>query len=254
MALREPSSNHLRLSIKDTNDTIDINNAYAYNNFKFSFSDGTTLSLSDLDIEVVGDDNDNQLYGYEKDDVLRGMGGNDVIYAGNGNDTIYGGNGNDTVVAGNGDDILYGDEGDDILAGNSGNDTLIGGSGNDKLYGHDGDDTYIFGKGDGKDIIDDAYGNNVIKFKEGISKKDISFMYAGGRLSIKYSGNDDISLGGWFQKIELDNGSFITPYQVNKIIQDISSYAINHGMATISHDTIRNNQDMMNIVMSGWNS
>ena len=86
-------------------------------------------------------------------------------------------------------------------------------------------------------------------------------MYSGSNLSIKYGTGDTITVNSYasntayqIDKIELGNGNFITNSQINKIIQDINAYAKDHGITGISHDTIRNNQDMMDLVMSGWNS
>ena len=86
-------------------------------------------------------------------------------------------------------------------------------------------------------------------------------MYSGGNLSIKYGNSDTITVSYYvsntayqIDKIELGNGNFITNSQINKIIQDINAYAKDNGITGISHDIIRNNQDMMNLVMSGWNS
>ena len=102
---------------------------------------------------------------------------------------------------------------------------------------------------------------DVIKFKEGIRKEDLTFIYHGSNLSIKYGTGDTITVSNYvsntayqIDKIELGNGNFITNSQINKIIQDINAYAKDNGITGISHDTIRNNQDMMNLVMSGWNS
>ena len=72
-------------------------------------------------------------------------------------------------------DTIYGNEGNDTLKGGNGNDTLIGGKGKDSLSGGNGDDTYIWNFGDGVDYIDDRYGNNVVKFGEGITLDNLSF-------------------------------------------------------------------------------
>ena len=105
------------------------------------------------------------------------------------------------------------------------------------------------------------YGNDTIKFKEGITKENLTFMFNGNNLSIRYGEGDSITVNNYtdnaayqIEKIELEGGNFITNSQINKIIQDINAYAKDNGITGISHDTIRNNQDMMNLVMSGWNS
>ena len=104
-------------------------------------------------------------------------------------------------------------------------------------------------------------GNDTIKFKEGITKENLTFMFNGNNLSIRYGDKDSITVNNYtgnvayqIEKIELEGGNFITNSQINKIIQDINAYAKDNGITAISHDTIRNNQDMMNLVMSGWNS
>lgn len=156
---------------------------------------------------------------------------------------------------------IQGTSGNDTLRGNEGNDYMVGNSGNDTLQGGKGNDTYVFNRGDGIDTIYDEQGNDTIKFKEGIEKQDLTFTYSGNNLSIKYGNNDTITVNNHvnntayqIDKIELDNGNFITNSQINKIIQDINAYAKDNGITGINHNTIRNNQDMMNLVMSGWNS
>ena len=280
---------HLEISIKGTEDKITINNAYnwdgSYYNSgiieNFEFADGTKLSFNELEKqtmfkgtdgndtimganasdEIHGGAGDDKIYANNGDDILYGEAGNDTIGAGNGNDILYGGEGNDTLAGYYGNDILYGGDGDDTLYGEDGNDTLEGGAGNDRLEGGDYDDTYVFGRGDGSDTVYDSYGNDTIKFKEGINKEDITFVVADGNLSIKYGDSDAITINGYknsssyqIEKIELKNGSFITNSQINKIVQDINAYASDNGIVGIGHDAIRNDQNMMNLVMSGWNS
>ena len=99
------------------------------------------------------------LYLTSKDDVFDALGGDDEIHGGYGNDT------------------LYGNEGNDVLHGDMDDDTLIGGRGNDQLYGESGDDMYIFGRNWGNDTIIENYydRNNIIKFTDNITKKDLVF-------------------------------------------------------------------------------
>lgn len=212
------------------------------------------------DIIYAGSGND-KVGAWNGNDVVYGEAGDDELYGGEGNDKLYGGEGNDRIIGGVGSDVLNGDEGDDALYGESGNDILEGGAGNDYLEGGNGDDTYIFGRGDGADTIYDNYSNNTIKFKEGINKEDVTFVVVDSNLSIKYGDSDAITINGYknsnsyqIEKIELKNGSFITNSQINKIVQDINAYASDNGIVGIGHDVIRNDQNMMNLVMSGWNS
>ncbi|WP_298025304.1 calcium-binding protein, partial [uncultured Campylobacter sp.] len=111
----------------------------------------------------------------------------------NANDMMVGSTGNDNISAGNGNDILYGGEGDDTLYGENDNDILEGGAGNDRLEGGADDDTYVFGRGDGADTIYDYSGNDTIKFKEGISLKDLIVKRAQDiqHLEISIKGTED---------------------------------------------------------------
>ena len=138
--------------------------------------------------------------GTNANDMIVGSEGNDTLYGQNGNDTVYGGEGNDKLYGGADNDILYGGDGDDALYGESGSDTLEGGAGNDRLEGGYGDDTYIFGRGDGADNIYDDSGNDTIKFKEGISLKDLIVKRAENNID-----NLEISIKGTKDKITINN-------------------------------------------------
>ena len=263
--------NDLEISIKGTNDKLTIKGFYNingtyYNNGiinNFEFADGTKLYVIGFEEKTYfkGTDNNDTIHGATESDKIYGGNGDDYLYGNNGNDVLYGDSGNDALEGGASDDILYGGEGNDKLYGGDGNDTLEGGAGNDYLEGGYGDDTYVFGKGDGADTIYDYQGNDTIKFKEGVTKENLTFMFNGNNLSIRYGDKDSITVNNYadnaayqIEKIELEGGNFITNSQINKIIQDINAYAKDNGITGISHDTIRNNQDMMNLVMSGWNS
>ena len=253
-------SSHLVIGIKGTNDSITVqgmfdtignpNSSFREGYFinKIEFADGSYMDAEDIKKAILlTPDKSGNIYGFKGDDIIKGDSANNILNGYQGNDTIYGGDG---------EDKLYGSEGNDILEGGAGDDYLEGGEGND---------TYVFGRGDGADTINNSDGsknrNDVIKFKEGIDKSDITFMYSGSNLSIKYGTGDTITVNSYasntayqIDKIELGNGNFITNSQINKIIQDINAYAKDNGITAISHDTIRNNQDMMDLVMSGWNS
>ena len=264
----------LIIKIKGTNDSIKLLDVFSGGTGEFAriiekinrfeFSDGTSMKF--LEIKNSFQDKrdslvDEIIYGLGGENTIYGGAGNDSISATDGNDTIYGGAGNDSIYGGWGNDIIYGGSGNDRIAGGDGDDILEGGAGDDILDGGYQTNTYIFGRGDGNDTIYSFSNTDLIKFKEGISKEDISFLFNGNDLFIKYGNNDTISILNYknsssykINKMELGNGNFITNHQINKIIQDINAYAKDNGITAISHDTIRNNQDMMNLVMSGWNS
>lgn len=181
--------------------------------------------------------------GSADDDIMVGSGNNDTLYGGNGNDILYGGEG---------DDKLYGDSGDDILEGGAGNDYLSGGEGND---------TYLFGRGDGVDTISNSDSsqdrNDIIKFKEGIGKENITFQRVANDLVLKYGENDTVRInnqfgGGAIEQIALASGEYITASKINKIIEDLNAYASNNGMSNISMDDMKNNPDIMQMFASGW--
>mgnify|MGYP000107054609 FL=1 len=181
-----------------------------------------------------------------------GSAGDDIMVGSGNNDTLYGGNGNDILYGGEGDDKLYGDSGDDILEGGAGNDYLSGGEGND---------TYLFGRGDGVDTISNSDSsqdrNDIIKFKEGIGKENITFQRVANDLVLKYGENDTVRInnqfgGGAIEQIALASGEYITASKINKIIEDLNAYATNNGMSNISMDDMKNNPDIMQMFASGW--
>lgn len=55
-------------------------------------------------------------------------------------------------------------------------------------------------------------------------------------------------------KIEQSDGTtkFITSTQINKIIEQLNTYANDNGLTSITHDDIASNQNLMQLVMSGW--
>ena len=131
----------------------------------FVFADGTTLTYDEL-IDKGFD-----LEGTENDDAMTGT---------NMVDRINSLEGNDSVSSGAGDDIL------------------TGGAGGDDLHGGSGNDTYVFNLGDGVDTIEDistVAENNMIRFGEGITANDLSFVRNNGYLTINVgTGGDAINL------------------------------------------------------------
>ncbi|MCD8212458.1 MAG: hypothetical protein LUC34_00070, partial [Campylobacter sp.] len=52
--------------------------------------------------------------------------------------------------------------------------------------------------------------------------------------------------------VSIDTGAnFITNDQINKIIEDVNAFGADNGMASINNDVMRNNNELMNLVMSG---
>lgn len=155
---------NLKVSIKQTGDSVTVydifNQDYPSKIGKIEFSDGSFIDFESIK-QIASD--------------------NTVYYADDNNNRLDGSNKND---------IMYGDKDTNYIYAGAGDDILIGGEGNDELYGEWGADTYIFGKGDGKDTIY-ADGEDIIKFKEGITRDDILITRDHNDLVIKLKDSDD---------------------------------------------------------------
>ncbi len=156
----------------------------------FTFADGTTLTYNELlalkttvsgtegNDTLTGDDLANNLVAKGGNDVLYGLGNSDILNGGTGADTMYGGAGNDTYIVDDTGDLVVelADEGTDtvessvtytltdnvenltltgssaingtgndlnnVLTGNSAANTLDGKAGADTMTGGAGNDTY----------------------------------------------------------------------------------------------------------------
>ena len=225
-----------------------------------------------------GADHSDIVFGENKHDLLRGKAGNDLLIGGyghdlldggEGDDNLYGGLSNDALYGGDGNDALIGGDGHDYLLGGDGDDFLSGGTGYDQLRGEAGDDTYMFEKGDKYSYVSDYKhkgwfstedaGNDTVKFGKDITKEDISFMIRHGDLYLQYGEDDSIKINNQtsnkqkIEKFELEDGSYLTHDDVNLVVQQLNAYASDNGIHRINNETIRNNQEMMNIVSSAWN-
>ncbi|WP_422394216.1 calcium-binding protein [Nostoc flagelliforme] len=137
-------------SITDSFDVFDVNSTQTT-----LFNRNTVTFLNDLDNNITGFDNSN--------DVINGQGGDDIIDGKSGNDLLRSGEGNDILIGGAGSDTLNasGSTGENLLSGGDGNDILTGGNGNDSLIGGAGTDTFVFNTyNDGVDSIYDFNATN----------------------------------------------------------------------------------------------
>jgi Ca2+-binding RTX toxin-like protein len=185
---------------------------------------------------------------------------------------IQGNNNHNLLLGTNGDDLIRGAGGDDTLLGQDGNDTLVGGPGNDLLVGGRGDDTYVFSLGDGRDTIFDSdlsflwnwgqqeSGEDTIRFGEGIGLEDVALFMRYGSFEIQYGEQDLVTVlnqnhsSGRIERIELADGSYLTDADVNQLIQQMATFAVDEGIAMNSLDDVRNNQDLMTLVANAWHS
>ena len=173
----------------------------------------TSIDRSEISLQVesqlathLGNHRNNLMFGSRNDDRMHGLSGNDRLLGLLGDDVLLGGTGNDNLYGGFGDDRLLGGMDNDYLSGSFGNDILDGGTGNDMLSGGFGDDIYTLNTGDGQDQISDIFGNNTIRFGEGIDLTNIELERDGKALIIQYGEGDSVRLNhafksGFFSKV-----------------------------------------------------
>jgi Ca2+-binding RTX toxin-like protein len=174
--------------------------------------------------------------GTDADDCLSGFDTGEVFDAAAGNDYIYG----------------YG-----------GNDTIAGGIGSDYLDGGDGSDTYRFSVGDGSDIVDDngmEGATDTIEFLGSISKESIAFFQGDSDsvLVCAYGDRDRITVYDQrpqydsIERVQLNNGFFLTSDDINLVIQQMTAYANSNGINLTTVDDVKKNQELMSIIVSAW--
>lgn len=186
----------------DGNDIIRVADLRAYMTDKVL----TVIAKKDVQNNLTGSYNNDDITGGNLADTLRGGNGNDTInggdgddklYGDNGNDVIYGGIGDDYIEGGNGDDKLYGGENDDTIHGGNGNDTIYGGTGDDKLYGEAGTNNFYFADGDGNDTVYSGSGSDILNF-ETADFADMKFIRSGNDLIIQYNDlGDTVTLANY---------------------------------------------------------
>ena len=246
--------------------TITLTEGYDGSSFYHDY-DYTVNALGGDDIIYTGSGNDT-INGGAGDDTLRDYAdGDDVMFGGTGNDELETKDGNDILDGGEGNDVLTSTYGNDTLDGGAGDDTLrsyydnnmfIGGTGNDTIYGGYGNDTYIFNIGDGVDTIYDFSGTDMIQFGEGIVKENIALFLDGSDLIVDYGTDSQMSIYNQtnstyaIERIELTDGNFITDSDIDLIIQNMVAYANENDIVLEDINTVKNNQDLMQIVAAGW--
>ena len=160
------------------------------------------------------------------------------------------------------DNIINGNSGDNVLKGLAGDDIIYGADGNDSLYGGIGDDIYMFSAGDGNDIVsDDAGIEDIIQFDNSVESSNIAIFKDGNDLIIDYGnslGEDSIIVknqefeNNTVERIQLSDGKYLSNEDINKIIQNMTSYAANNGIEFTNIESVKNNEDLMNLVASSW--
>lgn len=223
-------SRNLVINVQNSEDTLVIGNYFynqAYRVEKFIFSDDSIMNNTDITILKEGNSYSNKLIGLNLSDEVYGYSGNDYISTGYGNDIIN------------------------------------GGLGNDKLYGGRGNDTYNFALGNGRDTIYDTRGSDTVYLDNTVEKNDIAIFMQKSNLIIDYGNfvyQDQVTVlkqrysAYAVEKVQLNDGTFLTNNDINKIIQSMTAYATNNGIKLSSIETVKNNQDLMNIISNSWHS
>ncbi|QKF71499.1 hypothetical protein CGEO_1201 [Campylobacter geochelonis] len=157
------------------------------------------------------------------------------------------------------------------IFGTSNDDTLISKANNSTLQGENGNDTYIITKEatnttiKDKELINLIEGGDDTLILQGVKKEEISFKLDGvfmQDLVIRYGSDNNTTLTiknqtnkySQIETIKLDDNSFISNEQIDKIIQQVNAYTSDNGISNITHDEARNNQAIMQIYASGWGS
>lgn len=240
----------------------------------FTFSDGTSLSNSDVATLASG------IYTSDGgNDSIHGGSGNSHIFGGSGSDTLVGGSGNNTITGGSGTELIEGGTGWNTLIGGSGDDTLIAGSngdlieagtgralietgagddtvsatgGQDTLIASNGDDSYLFGIGSGQETLAGASyyfwtydssksGTDALWIASGLTASDLTFSRIDDddSLVVGVKGTtDSFTIEGYFS----NPGSYPLNLQFQDggslSFEDINALANDHsGWSTNSFDT-----------------
>lgn len=244
--------------------------------------DGADTLYGDADSDALyGQDGNDVLVGGDGNDLLNGDEGDDWLFGDAGRDMLYGGEGNDTINSGRGDDKLYGGRGDDVYLFNKGD-------GKDRLWDQgssgycssdyddhdhdrfDDDDhdkhnpglwkssiwrRFSFRK---RDIQQSQKSGDTVRFGEGIGSNDIALYMQGGDLQIQYGEDDAVKIyqqgkaDRTIERFELADGSYLTDFDVNRVVQAMSSYAVTEGICMKSIDDVRNNESLMSIISNSW--
>ncbi|MDD3597297.1 calcium-binding protein [Sulfuricurvum sp.] len=100
--------------------------------------------------------------------------------------------------------------------------------------------------------------NDTIQFGEGIGESSVAFYMNGNNLVVSYGDNDLITVtnqsvtNNAIEKFTLSDGNYLTSNDLNTIIQSMNAYATANDIAIESIESVKANQDLMNIVAAGW--
>jgi len=268
------------------NDTVFSSATYGLSdhveNLTLTGNDAISGTGNAFDNLIIGNRSNNYLCGGNGDDILKGGFGADTMYGGEGNDIYYVDDAGDVVreYAGANVDLVYSEityilpdcvenlifNGTDAITGTgnaldnriTGNVGKDGGLGTDTLSGGAGSDTYQFTAGNGSDTIDDAGSAgdmDTIQLSRSVPRDTIAFFQDRSDLHIAYGDTDYITVINQdiegIEKIQT-GGWYLTDSDINILIQQITAYATDHGLALTSAHEVRNNVELMNIIANSW--
>ena len=242
-------------------------NTYAKSAF-FMANNDTSSNISGglLNDALIGSDKDDNINGGYGDDILIGKKGNDILNGGKGDDKyIYHKNGGNDVIEDNGGDdtlLIKGYDKDDAKFSIKDRDLIINfNNSNDKitiknhyrwLFGKPNQiENIIFDKDDKIAIanVDKFIQNSKIKddFKTRIFENEtLNSNKITHNLTSRFAGKKATNSN--------KDSNFINQTQINKIIEQLNTYANDNGLTSITHEDIASNQNLMQLVMSGWNA
>ncbi|WP_018713893.1 calcium-binding protein, partial [Campylobacter ureolyticus] len=231
-----------------------------------SYEDNAVLKASSKDDTIISLNSNADIKSFDKDDFIYAGGKNTIINSGDGNDTLLMLGSNSKAYLEDGNDKAFINSSNSFIDAGNGDDALITKGDNNTLIGSNGNDTYIIGKDANNTIIRDKEyvnlidgGNDTLIIKD-TKKENITFSYNGAfnkDLIINYITNDGVKKTASIlnqsnkfsavETIKLDDESFITNDQINKIIQNLNSYGNDKGMNISFADGFQKNPDIMQL-------
>jgi len=79
-----------------------------------------------------------------------------------------------------------------------------------------------------------------------------------GKLFLQYGETDQVEIyrQQWdrdeVERFELADGSYLTDADVNRVIQEMCSYAVNEGICLHSVEDVRRNDELMTLIANSW--
>lgn len=72
----------------------------------------------------------------------------------------------------------------------------------------------------------------------------------GDAITIQHQFNGNCGI----ERVELSNGSFLTHWEINKIIRDMTAFASRTGIQLCSIDDVAKNQTLMAMIVQAWHT